>query len=156
MMKKLMRHNKKLKIAYIKVAAAAIFVDILFFPSFQKLESTGDNIFTVYLNGTQVGTVADASQAEDCLIAARRRLAGTSDELVLADSDLTYEGREVLWGAVDDNAAITAGMTSVLRDSVKETLNRSYTVKINEYTVSLASAEEVLARLTVNSLIFTV
>ncbi len=147
MMKKPVRHNKKLKIAYIKVAAAAVFAGILLFPSYQKLESSGDNIFTVYLNGTRVGTVADAGQAENCLIAARRRLAGTSDELVLADGDLTYEGREVLWGAVDDDDDLTAGMTSVLRDSVKETLNRSYTVKINEYTVNLSSAEEVLALL---------
>ena len=48
-----------MKIAYIKVAAFASFVSVFFFPSYQKLESTGDNIFTVYLNGTQVGIVAD-------------------------------------------------------------------------------------------------
>ena len=41
-----------MKIAYIKVAALAVFAGILFFPTWQKLESTGDNIFTVYLNDT--------------------------------------------------------------------------------------------------------
>lgn len=136
-----------MKIAYIKVAAAAIFVSILFFPTYQKLESTGDNVFTVYLNGIKVGIVEDSRQVDRCLIAARKRLAGTSDELVLADSELHCEGREVLWGTVDDPAEITANMTKVLRGSVKETLNRSYTVKINEYTVNLASTEEVLALL---------
>ena len=136
-----------MKIAYIKVAAAAIFVSILFFPTYQKLESTGDNVFTVYLNGIKVGIVEDSRQVDRCLIAARKRLAGTSDELVLADSELHYEGSEVLWGTVDDPAEITANMTKVLRGSVKETLNRSYTVKINEYTVNLASTEEVLALL---------
>ena len=147
MMKKLTRHYKKMKIGYIKVAAFAIVVSILFFPSFQKLESTGDNIFTVYLNGTQVGIAADPAQVEVCLIEARKRLAGTSDELVLADSEISFEGEEVLWGAVDDDSVITANMTSVLKGSVKETLNRSYTVKINEYTVNLSSTEEVLALL---------
>ena len=146
-MKKISRHYKKMKIAYIKVAAAAIFVSILFFPTYQKLESTGDNVFTVYLNGIKVGIVEDSRQVDRCLIAARKRLAGTSDELVLADSELHYEGSEVLWGTVDDPAEITANMTKVLRGSVKETLNRSYTVKINEYTVNLASTEEVLALL---------
>ena len=146
-MKKLTSHYKKIKIAYIKSAMLVIFAGILFFPSYQKLESTGDNIFTVYLNGEQVGVVSDSDQAESCLIAARKRLAGTSDELVLADGDLSYEGDEVLWGAIDDDSDITDNMTSVLRKSVKETLNRSYTVKINEYTVNLASAEEVLALL---------
>ena len=146
-MKKLSRYYKKMKIAYIKVAATAIVVSAFFFPNYQKLENTGDNIFTVYLNGTQVGTVGDPEQVDACLIAARKRLAGTSDELVLADSEISYEGAEVLWGAVDDASVITTNMTSVLRGSVKETLNRSYTVKINEYTVNLSSAEEVLALL---------
>ncbi len=136
-----------MKIAYIKVAVIAILISIFFFPSYQKLESTGDNIFTVYLNGTKVGIVGDPEQVDKCLIAARRKLAGTSDELVLADAEVSYEGQEVLWGVVDDNSVIAANMTSVLKNSVKETLNRSYTVKINEYTVNLASTEEVLALL---------
>lgn len=147
MMKKHSRYYKKMKIAYIKVAMFAILVSIFFFPSYQKLESTGDNTFTVYLNGTKVGIVGDTQQVDTCLIEARRRLAGTSDELVLADSEVSYEGAEVLWGTVDDTSVITENMTSVLKDSVKETLNRSYTVKINEYTVNLASTEEVLALL---------
>ena len=147
MMKKISRHYKKMKIAYIKVAAVVIFGSILFFPSYHKLESTGDNIFTVYLNDKQVGIVEDPKQVDRCLIAARKRLAGTSDELVLADSELRIEGSEVLWGKVDDLADVTVNMTGALRGSVKETLNRSYTVKINEYTVSLASTEEVLALL---------
>ena len=147
MIKKITRHYKKMKIAYIKVAMFAIFVSVLFFPYYQELESTGDNIFTIYLNGTQVGIAGDSDQAELCLIEARKRLAGTSDELVLADSEVICEGEEVLWGTIDDTSVIISNMTTVLRGSVKETLNRSYTVKINEYTVNLASAEEVLALL---------
>ena len=147
MIKKLTRHYKKLKIGYIKVAMAAIFISMLFLLNYRKLESTGDNIFTVYLNGEQVGVTEDPKNAELCLIDARRRLAGTSDELVLADGEVSYEGSEILWGTVDDTADITANMLAVLRRNVKETLNRSYTVKINEYTVNLASTEEVLALL---------
>lgn len=146
-MKKISRHYKKMKIAYIKVAVLAIIVSVFFFPSMEKLESTGNNIFTVYLNGMQVGVTGDLDQVEDCLIAARKKLAGSSDEMVLADSELTYEGDEVLWGAVDDTKDITANMVTALRGSVKETLNRSYTVKINNYTVNLASTQEVLALL---------
>ena len=146
-MKKVSRYYKKMKIAYIKIAMLVMVIAILFFPSFQKLEKTGDNIYTVYLNGQEVGVVADKDMVDSCLIAARKRLAGTSDELVLADSNITYEGKEVLWGAVDNTGDVIANMTSVLKNSVKETLNRSYTVKINEYTVNLASTQEVLALL---------
>ena len=146
-MKKISRHYKKIKIAYIKVAMLAIFAAILFFPTYHKLESTGDNIFTVYLNGMQVGVTDSPERADTCLIAARRRLAATSDELVLADAEMSCEGAEVLWGTVNSNSTIVSNMVTELRKSVKETLNRSYTVKINEYTVNLASTEEVLALL---------
>lgn len=146
-MKKISCHYRKMKIAYIKVAVLAIVVSAFFFPSIQKLEDTGDNFFTIYLNGMQVGVTGDLDEAESCLIAARKQLAASSDELVLAESNLTYEGETVLWGTVDDAKEITANMVTALRSSVKETLNRSYTVKINNYTVNLASTQEVLALL---------
>lgn len=146
-MKKISRHYKKLKIAHIKIAVLAVIVSAFFLPQYQKLERTGENYYTVYLNGVDVGKVGELETADECLIAARKKLAGTSDELVLADSSLTWQGQEVLWGTVDERGTITANMKQVLQKSVKETLNRSYTVKINEYTVNLASTQEVLALL---------
>ena len=146
-MKNLSRHYKKIKIAYIKVAVLSCVAAAFFLPQRQSLESTGDNYFTVYLNGVQVGVMGDAEEADECLIAARRRLAGESGEMVLAESNLTWEGEEVLWGEIDDRNVIISNMLGALRGSVKETLNRSYTVKINEYTVNLASTDEVIALL---------
>ena len=136
-----------MKIAYIKVAALACVAAAFFLPSFQTLESDGDNLFTLYLNGIQVGVMGSVDEADECLIAARKTLAASSDEMVLAESDLSWEGEEVLWGTVDDKGVIISNMLNALRGSVKETLNRSYTVKINEYTVNLASTQEVLALL---------
>ncbi|MDD6812595.1 MAG: M23 family metallopeptidase [Lachnospiraceae bacterium] len=136
-----------MKIAYIKVAVLAIVTAAFFLPNYQKLESTGDNIFTIYLNGQQVGIIDDVERVDGCLIKARKKIAGTSDEMVLADNDITCEGQEVLWGKIDDENTITNNMVAVLKKNVKETLNRSYTVKINEYTVNLSSTEEVLALL---------
>lgn len=146
-MKIISRHYKKMKIAYIKVAVLAIIAAAFCLPYMQRLESTGDNIFTVYLNGMQVGVMGDIKEVDSCLIAARKKLAESSDEMVLAQSDLTFAGDEVLWGAIDDDDVIISNMVTALRASVKETLNRSYTVKINEYTVNLASTQEVLALL---------
>ena len=141
------RYYKKMKIAYIKVAVLASTAAAFLLPHYQKLESTGDNMFTVYLNGQTVGVVGNMDGIDNCLINARKRIAGSSDEMVLVDSDVTFEGQEVLWGEIDDESVITENMVTVLRGDIKETLNRSYTVKINEYTVNLSSAEEVLALL---------
>ena len=141
------RYYKKMKIAYIKVAVLASTAAAFLLPHYQKLESTGDNMFTVYLNGQTVGVVGNMDGIDNCLIDARKKIAGSSDEMVLVDSDVTFEGQEVLWGEIDDESVITDNMVTVLRSGIKETLNRAYTVKINEYTVNLSSTEEVLALL---------
>lgn len=146
-MKYISRHYKKMKIAYIKVAVLSTVTAAFFLPHYQKIESAGDNLFTVFLNGQQIGVVGSLEGIDGCMMDARRRIAGLSDEMILVDSDVTYEGQEVLWGAIDDYSDITDKMVSVLREDIKETLNRSYTVKINEYTVNLSSTEEVLALL---------
>ncbi|MCM1143263.1 MAG: M23 family metallopeptidase [Blautia sp.] len=147
MMKLISGHYKKMKIAYIKNAVLAAGIAAFFLPCYQRLESTGDNQFTIYLNGEQVGIVEDMERVDSCLISARRDIAGSSDDMVLADGDITYEAEEALWGRIDDDDVIIDNMVSVLRKSIKETLNRCYTVKINEYTVNLSSTEEVLALL---------
>ena len=136
-----------MKIAYIKVAVLSCVIAAFFLPHFRPLESDGDNMFTVYLNGMPVGVTGDIGEVDECLIAARKKLAGSGGEMVLAESDLTWEGQEVLWGKIDDRDVIISNMFNALKGSVKETLNHSYTVKINEYTVNLASTEEVLALL---------
>ena len=146
-MKFVSRHYKKMKIAYIKGAAFVTTIAAFLLPHYQKLENTGDNMFTIYMNGEKIGVVGALDGIDDCLIEARRRIAGSSDEMVLADADVTFEGQEVLWGEIDDLGIITDNMVTVLHNNIKETLNRSYTVKINEYTVNLASTEEVLALL---------
>lgn len=146
-MKFISRHYKKMKIAYIKVAALSTLTAAFFLPHYQKFERTGDNLFTVFLNGEQIGVVGSLEGIDNCMMDARRRIAGLSDEMILVDNDVTYEGQEALWGAVDDYSVITDNMVSVLREDIKETLNRSYTVKINEYTVNLSSTAEVLALL---------
>ncbi len=64
-----------MKIAYIKVAALACVAAAFFLPSFQTLESDGDNLFTLYLNGIQVGVMGSVDEADECLIAARKTLA---------------------------------------------------------------------------------
>lgn len=146
-MKKITKYYKRLQIRIVKIAVLAVFASIFFMPSFIKIESTGNNMFTVFLNDVMVGTVGEEEKAEEYLKEARRRMAGDGSELVLIDSDMELKGREVLWGHIDDADTVIENMQAVLGNNIKQTLHRSYTVKINEYTVNLASKEEVLSLL---------
>ncbi len=143
-MKKYTCYYKKVKIAYIKMAIFVSVVAALFIPGFVKFESTGDNLFTVKLNGVDIGKVADVDELQDEIQKVRGKIAAESDELVFIDTDIEVEADEVLFGRVDSDEDIRSNIEKVLRDSVKETLQRAYTVKVNEYTVNLASAGEVV------------
>lgn len=146
-MKRITSYYKRLKIRNIKIAVLAVFVSIFFLPSFVPFEKTGNNIFTVILNDKEVGTVSNAEEAENYVLEARRQVAAGSEELVLVESDLEAQGREVLWGKVDDPDRIVDRMVEVLSADVKETLHRSYVVKINEYMVNLSSQSDVTSLL---------
>ena len=66
-----------------------------------------------------------------------------SNELVFMDAELETTGSERLWAAVDDEEDVVRRMADVMKRSTRETLHRSYTVKVNETAVNLGSYEEV-------------
>lgn len=146
-MKRLTRYNKKMRFTYIKTAVLAITLAILFFPTWTKFEKVGNNMFTVRLNGTEVGVVAEEEDADRFLVKARKQLAGKENGLVLAESEMELVGQEVLFGEIDEENDVVNRMTDALAKNERQTLKQSYTIKINEYTVNVASTEEVLSLL---------
>lgn len=139
---------KKLRFTYVKTAVFSMaFAALLFFPTWTKFEKVGDNMFTVLLDGQEIGVVAQEEDADECLLEARKLLAKKEGGIVLAECDLEFLGEEALFGKIDRKEKIIENMAAVLSANVRQTLKQSYTVKINEYTVNVASTEEVLSLL---------
>lgn len=146
-MKYISSHYKRLKVRNIKIGILAVIVSIFFLPCYVRFESSGDNMFTILLNGVTVGVLSSPQEAEQYVREARRQIASGNSELVLVDSELTAVGSEVLWGKVDDKETVISRMEEVLVDNIRETMNRSYVVKVNDYMVNLSSEEAVLSLL---------
>ena len=138
-------YYKRMKVRNLKITILAVFVSIFFLPSYVAFERTGNNMFTVLLNGTEVGVVASPEDAAQYVKEARRQIASGSNELVLAESDVETVGSEVLWGKVDEREQVVSNMAQVLAGSIRKTLNRSYVVKINDLMINLSSKNEVLS-----------
>lgn len=139
---KMTKYGKTMKYTYIRWNMLILFVCLLFMRGYVKFESTGDNLYHIFINGTQVGSVAHLQDAEDMLWRARREIASSSDNLMLMDVNMTYVGEEMLYGYVDDEQEVYENIRQVLSGSAQEASVRSYTLKMNEYMVSLASVEE--------------
>ncbi len=147
-MKIITHYHKKLKVHALKFLLGAWGVAAFFLPRIELYESTGDNRFTVYLYGEEVGYVADQDMVEDCIREARRELAMEADGLyIVEEPEVRFEGVEVIWSKCDDEETVTQNIKKVMAEHEKETLIRAYTVKVNSQTVNLRTAEEVNALL---------
>lgn len=140
-----MHLHRRLKLCSMEAAAIVIAVCAFLFPTIQLFKHTGENYFTVKLNGVEVGNLPSTEHLDELLTTARRQAVGAigTDELVFMDAELVTEGREKLWAAVDDEEDVVERMADVLMRSTRETLHRSYTVKVNETAVNLGSYSEV-------------
>lgn len=137
--------RKKLKITYIRTAILAAIVAAFFLPSLSFFGETGDNLFEVYINGTLVGETANKQTAKQCLLDARKEVAKTTDGMAFMDVEMTFEGQEVLFGEVMPKKELKKGIENALRNQllVRENMVHAYTVKIKNFTVNLASVEQV-------------
>lgn len=140
---KITKYRKALKFTYLKWNLLILFVCLLFMRGYVRLESTGDNLFHIFINGALMGSTASPQEAEEMLWEARREIAASSDSLVLMDVEMTYVGEEVMYGYVDDPKEVYDNICQALRSGVQEESVCSYTLKMDQYMVNLASVEEV-------------
>lgn len=140
-----MQYYKRFRLCYMEAAAVTIAVCALLFPSMQLFKHTGNNFFIVKLNGVEVGRLDSVDNIDSILMGARRQAVrdNAGGELVFIDAELETTGSEKFWAAVDDEDTVMENMAKVMNDSIRKTLHRSYTVKVNETAVNLGSYDEV-------------
>lgn len=142
-MKNKKKTHKKYKVTYIITTVVTLFACLLFVRGYTPFEKTGENLFHVRVNGQEVGILDRGDNVEEMLIQARRNVASTSDELLFMEAELEIWGEEALRGSADDEETVIRRMEEALRTSIRPSLHRSYTVKINENILNLASVQEV-------------
>lgn len=136
-------YHKKLKFTYIKYTIITLLCCMLFLKGYTPFERTGDNFFKVYLNEEFVGTTGSIEEANNLLVEARREIAKESEELVFIKADLSFEGEEILFGTIDNEEDVQLRIKEVLETNILETMQRTYTVKVNQYMVNLESLDAV-------------
>ena len=151
-MKGLTRHYKRIRAQFLLTAFCILAAAVLFAPSFPAFEPEENNVYEIWLNGVCAGLTENAEDADALLSQARAAAvsgggSAASGDMIFMKAELECRGRTELFGRVDTREAIRDSLQAILEDSVLDTLQRAYTVKINEYTVNLRSSEEVLALL---------
>ena len=135
--------KKKIKIWFLESAVVIIFLWILFMPNMTNYEKNENNYFTIKINGTVVGNVGSRNDAYEAYRYARRAIAKGNEGLTLTMADLSIEGESRMWGVVESPERIAAKMASILNQSKFDTVQKTYSVKINKFSLNLASIDEV-------------
>lgn len=116
-------------------------------PGMIALDDGEKNYFTIYLNEAKIGATDSLDNIDEVMAKARRMIAGDSTELIYARMDLEVVGETVLFGKIDSRKTLLDRVAGVLQENSIQTLQKAYTVKVNEYSVNLASSDEVKALL---------
>ena len=136
-------HYKRLGVRRLKIAVAAIVISLFFMPNFTKVERGEDNYFTVFVNGQQVGILGSEDAAKECFLQARRNVNSLSDKLTFLEAELTYDGQNITWGKIDSKDTVISNIEEIMKNNITRNLVKAYELKVNDYTVVLASLDEI-------------
>ncbi|MBQ0028518.1 MAG: M23 family metallopeptidase [Lachnospiraceae bacterium] len=142
-MKKMTRHYKRLRFLRIKVAALVILINIIFVPTFCKYEKDAENLFHIFVNGTDVGYLGSIDNLQDMIADARRQIGKDKDMVVYAEADVTYESSSVMFAEVESEHTVRERIAGVIAGDAADVLQHAYTMRIGDYTVNLASSDDV-------------
>lgn len=142
-MKKITKFNKHILISFVNMCLLVLVASAFFMPSMVKNKKDGDNIYRISVNGTQIGAIEDLEILDKCVANARKSVLDDYTELTLMEVDVDYEAEHVLFGVVSSQKDLERKIADVMKNNIRDILQKAYAVKIDDYTVNLASAWEV-------------
>lgn len=137
------KEHKFLKYTYIKYSVLTLFLCLVWAPGLKGISPQGNNLYHVMLNGVEVGTVNQAEKAEELMWQARYLVASAREGFTFMEPELEVIGEEILYGYTSPEDYVLMNMVQLLQGEVQETLQRAYTVKVNDYLVNLSTPGEI-------------
>lgn len=136
----------RFKLKMYRALLIATGISLLAFPA-----AMDDNLhserYQILINGKSVGIAESQSAAVEAYEHARLTLNSQSNKLTLLDAEVTYEPVKARASHVSSRAELAQQVYDELTDCLIKEKTLAYTVKINNYTVTLGSEAEVLALL---------
>lgn len=150
---KITRQFQKFKMAYLKVAVAACLFVIFIVPFASRFTvdevaagevAEGTTCYSVVLNGVRLGVVEDADMANTALLNARTKLNTDYGLTVYADANLEVYVNETYKGRLSSQQDLENAMYSSILRCAYIPDDTVYTVRIDDFMVTVSSEAEVV------------
>ena len=136
--------GKKSKLVFIQAMAATCGCMFIGIPLLGAGFGSGDSYYEVTLEGNLVGSVKNPDVVEDAFLDARAKISRETEGLVLADVEYSMEKIPKVFGSTMDTEALTEAIYQELEKVVATAKHKAYLMKINEFTVTLGSYQDVM------------
>ena len=104
----------------------------------------GNSYYEVTLEGKVVGSVRNPDVVENAFLEARARISRETEGLVLADVEYELQKIPRIFGSTMDPETLTEAIYQELSNVVATAKKKAYQLKINEFTVTVASYQDVM------------
>ncbi len=136
--------NKKSKLVFIEAVMSTCGCMLIGIPLFGSGFGNGSSYYEVTLEGQLVGSVKDPNMVEEAFLDARARISREIEGLALADVAYSMEKVPKLLGSTMDTEMLSEAIYQELRKDVAAAKKKAYMMKINEFTVTLGSYQDVM------------
>jgi len=143
-MRKITKYSRKMKMIYAAGAFASCFGMLLANPIMSDRGDRDGSFYNIVINGQAEGTVLKESTANEIITEARKQIASESQDLIFMDYDFEIVSENQIFGTIDNIDSVKEKVYNELKKSIVETKQKAYTVKIDDFSITLASKNEVI------------
>ena len=136
--------NKKSKLGFIEAVVITCGCMLVGIPLLGSGFGSDNSYYEVTLEGKLVGSVKNPDVVEQAFLDARARISRETEGLVLADVEYSMEKIPKIFGTTMDTETLTEAIYQELQEVVATAKRKAYLVKINEFTVTLGSYQDVM------------
>ena len=142
-MRRAVLFRRRLRAGYIVSTIIAMMIVLLIIP-FTIPENIKGVIYHVEYEGELLGVARNIKEIEKAILDSRVNLAKQSEGMTFVDVEFDIVETYVDFAKIDPIKYVQDNIYKVMLANKQETLEHSYTIKINDYTANLSSAEEIV------------
>ena len=141
----LTRYGRRLKMTLIAGMSAACFACIFAIPFAENKFNNKVGYYSIVFNGEEIGSANSRQEAEQAMAAARLKFSKEYDSVVYMDNNIDIvEEHKLVASRMSQDELETAIYSSLFNCVTDKENATAYTVRINDFTVTLASKDDVV------------
>lgn len=144
-MKKVTKYHNRIRRMAVGAITATCFACLLYVPMSIKNETEAVGCYKVIMNGQEIGCVNSPEDAKEAYFSARKQLSLDNDDVVYANMNFEVVEDAKAFGKRSSISDMQQIMYESLSANVLDMdVEDGYTVRINDFTVTVASKEDVV------------